>query len=124
MKTIIPFFLLFTLILLTAGCKKADREVFIRVHNDNADLFEEVVVNTSGGEHDYGDIEAHAYSVYERFDFAYNYAFVSLKIDGKDFSLIPTDYVGEKELRSGYYTYIIRVTSYDTGSLSLEIEKD
>ncbi len=124
MKNILPILLLFMLILLLTGCKKVDTEVFIRVYNDSPDLFEEVIVNTSGGEHNYGDIETNSYSDYYAFDYAYNFAYVHLKIDGKDFFLIPIDYVGEAQLRSGYYTYILRVISYEQGGLSMEIQKD
>ena len=124
MKNILPVLILFILILLLSGCKKADTEVFLRVQNDNPDLFEEVIVNTSGGEHNYGDIEANSYSDYHSFEYAYNYAYIQLKIDGKEFFLIPNDYVGEAQLKSGYYTYILRVISYDQGGLSLEIKKD
>ena len=124
MKINLTVLILFTIVLLAGACKKADTEVHIRVLNDNPDLFEEVIVNTSGGEHNYGEIEPNSYTAYQLFDFAYNYAYVRLKIDGKDFFLIPNDYAGEQMLRSGYYTYILRVVDYDTGALTLELKKD
>jgi len=124
MKLNLSVLILLMTVLLAGACKKADTEVHIRVLNDNPDLFEEVIVNTSGGEHNYGDIEPNSYTEYQLFDFAYNYAYVRLQIDGKDFFLIPNDYAGEQMLRSGYYTYIIRVVDYDAGGLSLEITKD
>ena len=112
------------IIFFEAGCSKIDsNEVQIRIKNISAFDFIDVIVNTSGGENNYGNIISNQYSDYKTYDFAYRYAFVELKIDGNILILQPTDYVGEEKLNQGRYTYEINAneagTQYEGLTLSL-----
>ena len=96
------------IVILFFGCSPNDDEItMIRVKNLSSYDFADVVVNTSGGENNYGNILAKVISEYESFDFAYSYAYIELKIDGNTYTIQPIDYVGEKPLKPGKYTYQI-----------------
>ena len=97
------------------------RNVLIRIENISPFDFSELVVNTSGGEQDYGNLGTGQFSIYKDFEFAYEYAFISLIIDGDTLTLQPIDYVGETKLNNGKYTYqldIETVTSQPAISLT------
>ena len=93
------------------GCSNNDSalntEVEIRIANISGFDFKDIVLNTSGGERNYGNVDANQISVYNTFDFAYRYAFVELQIDGEIYTVQPFDYVGEPILTTGQYTYEI-----------------
>jgi len=94
--------------------------------NNSSFEYSNVHVNTSGGENFYGTISPNKYSDYKKYEFAYRYAFVELKIGEATYTLQPIDYVGEEMLSSGKYTYEIEATS--TGGqyerLSLRLIED
>ncbi|MCB0502211.1 MAG: hypothetical protein KDD32_05975 [Bacteroidetes bacterium] len=94
------------------------RNVLIRVNNVSPYDFEDLLVNTSGGENEYGNLGSDLISVYKSYDFAYQYAYVSLTIDGKEFVLQPIDYVGETKIPNGKYTYEINV---DTATEEIDL---
>ncbi|HHP7240121.1 MAG TPA: hypothetical protein ACFCUD_00525 [Cyclobacteriaceae bacterium] len=114
------------------ACSEEEDRVFdpegtyIRVENISDYNYENVVVNTSGGDNNYGDISSGAVSDYRLFGFAYRYAFVELQIDGDTATILPFDYVGEAQLDPGLYTY--RLDAADTvirfGRLSLLLVED
>lgn len=100
--------------------------VEIRVRNISSYDFNEVFVDTNGGQHDYCTVKSGATSGYKRFESAYRYAFIELKIDGAVFTIQPIDYVGESLLDKGKYTYVLDATD-DTqryGRLSIELKSD
>ena len=101
-------------------------QVQIRIKNISQFEYFDVKVNTSGGENFYGTIKSNEYSDYNKFEFAYSYAFVELKIDEDTFTLQPIDYVGEEMLNSGKYTYEIDATSVggQHERLSLKLVED
>lgn len=102
-------YLLISLFLL--GCSNTNSDItLIRVKNISQFDFVDVIVNTSGGENNYGNILANAISGYESFDFAYSYAFIELKINNNTYTIQPIDYVGETPLTPGKYTYGIDVS--------------
>ena len=109
--------ILFSLLLFLTSC--TTNEVQIRVRNSSSYTYDNVVVNTSGGENTYSTIPAGAVSDYKTFDFAYSYTQITLNISSIPYSLIPIDYVGEQKLKSGKYTYEVSV--YDTTSHQLLI---
>ncbi len=117
--------------LLLTTCKGDDDPgasdaVLIRVKNTSSYNYTDVFVNTSGGQWNYGDITSNKASEYRAFDYAYHYAFVSLKINGQTFMLQPYDYVGASKLESGYYTYEIGANKDGDqySRLSLTFNKD
>jgi hypothetical protein len=80
-------------------------EVDIRIENESGSDFESVYINTSGGSFNYGDILSGDTTNYVHFDFAYNYAYVELLVNGDTLIIQPIDYVGEEKLSEGLYTY-------------------
>jgi len=122
------YFLLISIFILSCSQNDdtAEKNTLIRVKNVSQFEFKDVLVNTSGGEQNFGNIDINRDSDYKSFDFAYHYAFIELKIDGNTFTLQPIDYVGETKLDNGKYTYEVNAT--DNGSqysrLTLTLIKD
>lgn len=114
---------LFLFVFLSACTPKAE-EVQIRVRNNSIYTFENVLVNTSGGEYSYGNIPAGSASDYHTFQFAYRYAYFSLQINGSDYVIQPVDYVGEEKLVDGQYTYVLAVIDTSAHQLSLTFIED
>jgi hypothetical protein len=81
--------------------------VKIRLRNTSAHDYTDVLVRTGGGEFNYGNIKPNENTVYHDFEYAYSYAYVRLKITDESFVIQPIDFVGEKKLESGNYTYEI-----------------
>jgi hypothetical protein len=120
----IAFFLLicFSSIL---SCKKEDsKEVFIRVKNESIYPFENVVVSTFNKPENYGSVEPGQNSVYMKFDVAYRYAYIKLTAGGKEFVLQPIDFVGERRLKPGKYTYSLTIQDFNAGRLELSFRQD
>jgi len=103
------FILCIPVLLISCEENAAVDGVLIKIRNNSPYVFQNVKVSTGGGIGDYGIVRPHRESGYEAFDFAYRYAFVSVTIAGKDFTIQPIDYVGEEKLEEGRYTYIIHV---------------
>jgi len=118
---------LFLFILILLGCSREESYlVDIRIRNVSTYDFENVVIDTEGGEGQYGNIPSKGSSGYKTFTYAYRYAFVELQIDGVTFTLQPNDYTGEKKLDEGSYTYEIDAGFSDeqNGWLSLVLVND
>jgi hypothetical protein len=99
-------------------------EVQIRVWNGSNYEYDEVFVDTNGGQNDFGNLVPGNRSDYKQFKSAYRYAFVSFKIKGKAYSIQPIDYVGEELLLKGKYTYKISVDNPDSQYALLEFIED
>ena len=61
---------------------------------------------------------------YRSFDTAYNYAYIQIFIDDKEFKLQPIDYVGEQPLGIGNFTYLLDISDYRAGKVSITLQKD
>ena len=113
------------LFLLCTACGFQDGRpdgVFIRIQNNSDVNFEMVTVQSGNEEHFFGEVLSRTYSEYGEFDYAFRYAAVWLVGEGQDFSLIPTDYVGETPLRDGFYTYRIGLSSANLPDAQLTFE--
>lgn len=104
--------LILAVLALTMACEdNADtNDVKIRIANSSAFDYENVIVNTSTGNVDFGDIDAGMTSEYQTFTKAYRYAFVQIEVNGDTLSLQPIDYVGESPLKNGRYTFQLYVS--------------
>lgn len=101
----------------------------IRIKNASNYDYKDVDVSIPGITYNYGDINKGEVTGYKTFEYAYRYAGVHLMIDTSLYRFIPADYVGEKTLGKGKFTYIITVTDTvlsDTvyNNLYIEVEKD
>lgn len=107
------------------ACTSED-ELLIRVKNTSAFEFTNIVVNTGGGEHQYGSLISGEASTYKSYKSAYNYAFIELQIEGETYTIQPIDYVGETQLSNGKYTYEVNAaTSGEQYSrLSINLKKN
>ena len=119
------------LIITTLSCKgdapdpgSGTGDIRIRIWNSTNWEMQDVFVDTSGGENDFGNISSNKRSDYKRFTSAYRYAFVSFKIDGKAYLIQPTDYVGEEPLSAGRYTYKIGIDKLNSVYATLEFIED
>ncbi|MGR3809284.1 hypothetical protein [Jiulongibacter sp. NS-SX5] len=128
---IIKIFLFFSVFAALMGCKGKDVEpdngvgqIRIRIWNDTDHLMQDIFVDTSGGENDYGELKARKKSNYFQFRKAYRYAFVSFKIDGKAYTIQPIDYVGEEPLEKGTYTYRLSLDDLNSSYALLEFIED
>ncbi|MBN7811940.1 hypothetical protein J0A68_13385 [Algoriphagus sp. H41] len=98
------------------------RGVFIRVHNNSDVSFESVTVQSGNQERTFGEVLSRSQSEYRQFDYAFRYGSVWLRAGGRDFSLIPDDYVGETPLRDGYYTYRVGLSSANLADAELTFD--
>ena len=118
--------LLLLISIFLVSCTQNDDTLLIRIKNVSQFDYSDIVVNTSGGENNYGDLPSNGVSNYKAFDLAYRYAFIELKIDGATFTIQPIDYVGETPLNGGKYTYEVNAANSNEqySRLSLNLVED
>lgn len=113
------------LFLFLASCGIQDGSpngVFIRVQNNSDVNFNKVTIQSGNSEGAFGDILSRTSSDYKEFEYAFRYGAVWLEAGGKNFSLIPIDYVGEIPLKNGYYTYRLGLSSANLTDANLVFE--
>lgn len=122
MKTILRFILLMgVLVLIPSSCKKYDKSkgpTDIRIRNLSTYTFEDIFVDTSSGEREFGNLAPGAVSEYHRFDKAYRQALIVLKINGTEYTFTPVSYTFEVYLGRGKFSYEVWVDD-NQGVLSL-----
>lgn len=89
----------------------------IRVRNDSDVDFKDVVV---GGKK-YGDIKPGTTTNYQTWNRAYRYAPVTLIAGSKPMQIQPIDYLGERELGDGRFTYVLTIRE---GRLEIHVERE
>jgi hypothetical protein len=114
-------FLLVTAVACTSAREPADG-VWIRIGNKSSMNFDRVTVNFPSGQVEYGRVEKGASTDYRRAEKAYGYAQIEVLASGKTFTLQPQDYMGERPLDPGRYTYALKLN--DGGDLVLDLVKD
>jgi len=111
------------LAVLFGGCSSLiDRNdaIQVRVANRSAYDFEKVTVTFPDEVQEYGRVAKGATTKYQEVKKAYGYAPVEVTIQGgSSLRLQPQDYLGEKPLAPGRYTYALSV---DEGGRSLSLE--
>lgn len=105
-------------------CSEDPTKTNIRIKNNSKYNFCNVVFDPSSGPVNCGILKKGKMTCYRSFDTVYNYAYIQLFIDDKEFKLQPYDYVGEQPLGVGNFTYVIDVADYDTGQISITVQKD
>lgn len=94
----------------------------IRVRNESAFDFERVRVRfPETGEADYGAVPSGGLSAFHDTTLAYRYAPVVVKTGDRELAFQPIDYVGERKLDVGRYTYALGV---DSGVLTIKLERE
>ncbi len=113
---------LFTISTILSCANKGNKEnINIRLSNVSQFNFKNIIVNTSTGNVSFENIESGEKSEFKPFELAYSYAYIELEIDDVKYTLQPKDYVGEKPLENGNYTYELN-TSSRTGFNSLTLK--
>ncbi|AII53012.1 hypothetical protein [Hymenobacter sp. APR13] len=120
--------LFLSLMLSCVACQKDDdaspKGVTIRVRNASPYAFESVLVNTNDGEQTYGALAMGQSTTYKSFTSAYRYAYVKVVTNGQTVEWQPIDYVGEKKLEDGKYTYVLNIEDLANRRISLQLEKN
>jgi len=101
----------------------SEAPVEVRVVNASAVSFDRVVIGFPRQKEDYGTLAARAQSDYRAVAEAYGYAYVEVHRAGERLVLQPIDYVGERLLASGRYTYVLDLDASGQG-LTLTLERD
>ncbi|MBK9012662.1 MAG: hypothetical protein IPM82_00425 [Saprospiraceae bacterium] len=107
-----------------AACSQEIGKTNLRIKNNSNYDFCNVVINPFSGNVNCGSILRGETTCYRAFDIAYHYGYVHLSIDGREYSLIPTDYVGETPLGAGNFTYLIDVPDISAESVSITVIVD
>lgn len=118
--------LLLILIALTVvSCKKTPIEpegpTDVRVYNNTDQIFDNVTVNTSGGEFNFGTVAPHQYSNYHRYEKAYPKADISLTIAGVEYSTPQQDYTYMQYMGLMKISYKIFILSQALKELDAEV---
>jgi hypothetical protein len=111
------------LLLLVLACGReltADESaVRIRIQNAGALDFTRTLVVYPEQQVQYGLVRAGTSTEYRELSKAYRYAYIEVEAGGRRYVLQPIDYVGERLLGSGSYTYRVTVDP-ETGHMALQ----
>jgi hypothetical protein len=81
--------------------------VLIRIKNVSDVELKNVIVQFPTQKEDYGNIHPGNTTGYRKVDKAYGYAHIQSEIEGMEAVIQPEDYMGEKLLPTGKYTYTL-----------------
>lgn len=105
-----------------ASCDAIDSsDADVRILNASAVDFASVEASFGGGRQDFGPLAAGESSDYATFGQVYDYGFFQVVTDTDTLVIQPIDYVGERPVEEGRYTF--RLTVMD-GSLQSEFVRD
>lgn len=115
---------IFVLLFLFSCKKSPDGPTDIRIRNKSGVVYKNVNVDTSGGEHNYGDVNPGGETEYYRFDIAYREAHITLHINNVQYEFIPVDYTYEVPLGQGKFTYELSVADTAEHLLAIHVIAD
>ena len=117
--------LLILMVLAVVACKKTRIEpegpTDVRVYNNTDLTFENVTVNTSGGEFNFGTVAPHQYSSYHRYEKAHPKADISLTIAGVEYTTPQQDYTYMQYMGQMKISYKIFIRSQVLRELDIEV---
>lgn len=106
---------LLIIVSLISGCKKQEFEpegpTDVRVKNLSTVAWTDVTVNTSGGEHNLGNIAGQSSSEYVEFEKAYPFAEITATINGQVYSTGVVNYFGQTYIGQMKITYEVYIKS-------------
>jgi molybdopterin biosynthesis enzyme len=118
-------FLLLFICAAIMACKKTKTEpegpTDVRIYNNTDQVFDNVIVNTSGGEFNFGTVNSHAYTAYHRYEKAYSKADISLTIGGVTYSTPKQDYTYMNYMGQMKMTYKIYIRNMALKELDTEV---
>lgn len=106
------------------ACSQEQGKTNLRFRNISTYDFCNVVINPSSGYTNIGTIMKGETTCYRAFETAYHYGYIHLSINGKEFSMIPTDYVGETPLGAGNFTYLVDIPNINEANVSVTVIAD
>ena len=114
------------LIVVAAACKKTSTSpegpTDIRIYNTTSDkTFENVVVNTSEEEFNFGTVLPGAYSEYHRYNKAYPKSDITMTIGGVVYTAGPQDYTYAVYLGQGKFAYRVFISDNPTKKLDMTV---
>jgi len=110
------------LISVTNSCRKSpEGPSDIRIRNLSTKVFDDVFVDTSAGEYNYGQIQPGKVTDYHRFDKAYRQAHITLTANGVAYEMVPVDYTYEITLGQGKFTYELNLADTVNHTLSIHV---
>jgi len=119
--------LLICSLLVLKSCNEDRNEVLVRIRNTSDSNFTEMLVASGVPILDgifFGEVAAASYSGYKTFPKAYGIAYVRLIAGGQERQLIPIDYVGERPLKPGRYTYEIGLSGSGPNDVTFAFRRD
>ncbi|MCU0378015.1 MAG: hypothetical protein MUC78_07105 [Bacteroidales bacterium] len=112
-------------VLAVVSCRKTEIEpegpTDVRVYNNTEQVFENVIVNTSGGEFNFGTVASHAYSAYHRYDKAFPKADISLTIGGITYRTPQQDYTYMQYMGRMKISYKIFISNQTLKELDTDV---
>lgn len=105
---------------LLKAAESRDTITYVRIKNVSTHDYDLLLV----GEEFFGMLKAGQATDYRKFDQAYSYNSVKLAIDDQVLKLTPDDYVGEKPLGRGFFSYLIGVEDLANKKLSIKAIQD
>jgi len=93
----------------------------VRIFNNTDLVFNNVVVNTSGGEFNFGTVNSRSYSSYHRYDIAYPKADISLDIESNTYATPKQDYTYMQYMGQMKMTYKIFISNESRRELDTEV---
>lgn len=106
-----------------AACSEDAKKTNIRIKNTSDKDFSNITISADCKKVNYGTLKSGQTSCYEIYEKMYRYASITLQIDGKEYKLMPVDFVGETPLGIGKFTYAVAFTSPEN-RLSMTTTKD
>ena len=122
MKSIVA---LLSIALLVASCTKPNHTpegpTDVRIRNITDQDFNNVLVDTGGGNHNYGDIPAGTETDYHRFEKAYPDAEITVMIGGEEYSTGEQDYTYATYIGPDKITYVVYISNPDLRKLEVDV---
>lgn len=107
-----------------SACSDDPLKTNIRIRNNSTHNFCNLVLDPSYTKVNCGVVSQGSETCYRSFEKAYNYAYIQFFVGDKEFTFQPIDYVGEQELGVGHFTYVISITDFEKGQISIAVEED
>ncbi len=126
MKPIMRYFIVFiSIISLLASCTKPNHTpegpTDVRIRNITDQDFNNVIVDTGGGNHNYGDIPSGSVTPYHRFDKAYPDAEVTVFINGEEYTTEEQDYTYATYIGPDKITYEVYISNPTLRILEVDV---
>ncbi len=104
-----------------SACSQDPTKTNLRIKNNSDFDFCNVVINLDDGLVNCGALRKGETTCYRAFKTVYNYGYVQLLIDGREFNLIPTDFTGETPLGVGKFAYLLDIPDIKAEYVSITI---